>query len=160
MELLGNVLDLGRRELAPLMNRYLSEEVTHHQSSIFSPPVALIVEDRGVEESALRDEAESEGWAVKTCPGPARASCPLLRGRSCELRGSADAAIVFIDPRQMTPISGMLPRLRCASDEASPALLVLEGQVDGFRQSGTSATIGGVRGPRAIFKALKRVLMS
>lgn len=159
MEPLGNVLDLGRPELAPLMNRYSSEQVPRHQTSIFSPPIALIVEDRGVEQSSLRTEIESNGWLVKTCQGPGRSRCPLLRGQRCELRKSADAAVVFIDPRQMTHMSGMLPRLRCASDHASPAILVLEGQVDGFHKSGTSATIGSIRGPRAIFKALKRLLI-
>lgn len=160
IELLENVLDLGKPELAPLMNRYSSEQIPHHQTSIFSPPVALIVEDRGVEQTALRNEIESNGWLVKTCQGPGRARCPLLRGQNCELRESTDAAVVFIDSRQMTPMSGMLPRLRCASDQASPAILVLKGQVDGFHKSGTSATIGSIRGPRAIFKALKRLLRS
>lgn len=152
-----HTLDLARPELAPLRNRYANDDPPRTQTSIFAPPAALIVEHKGQEERALRDEIESDGWFVKTCPGPANTRCPLMRGESCTLRESVDAAIVFV-PKQVWPATGTLPRLRCAADSASPSIVVLEGRMDAPREVGRTATIGAMRGPIAILAALRRVL--
>lgn len=155
---LRHALELGRPELKALMNRYSGHDASRSQTSILARFATLIVEYNGRDEKALRDEIESNGWLVKTCPGPGSTRCPLMHAQNCTLRESVDAAIVFLDPKQMWPGTGTLPRLRCAADSASPAVVVLEGRLDARQEAGTTATIGGVRGPKAILAALRRLL--
>jgi hypothetical protein len=159
MELGRNELDLGRPELATLRHRY-SKQPPRPQTSLFSPPTALIVTRRAGEEAPLRDSLEREGWFVKRCDGPSSGGCPVMQGESCELRKSVDAAVVFMDPSELTSGTGAIPRLRCAADSASPGVVALEGSLDGPAYLGQSATVGSLRGPGAVLGAIRALLAS
>lgn len=159
VDLVGHSLDLGRPELKVLMNRYSGNEPTRRQTSILGPPAALIVTRTEGEEARLRETIEAEGWFVKTCPGPAATRCPIMRGEPCALRQSVDAAVVYVDPDGLYGGTGMIPRLRCAADSASPGVVALEGRFDPPQYASTTATIGALRGPSAILAALRRLLM-
>lgn len=157
IELMGNTLDLGRPELAVLMNRYSSHRL-RTQTPLLNPPTALIVTHRPGVEEPLREALENDAWFVKTCAGPGKGDCPLLRGQCCPLRESVDAAVVFVDPNGLTNGMGTLPRLRCAADSASPSLVVLEDSLDPPHYLGRSATVGSLRGPQAILNAIAALL--
>lgn len=159
MELMGNVLDLGRPELAVLMNRY-SSKPHGVQTSLFTPPTALIVTRRPGEEAPLREALENDAWFVKTCEGPSKGDCPVLRGERCTLRESVDAAIVFVDPKEPTKGMRSIPRLRCAGDSASPGVVALEGSFDPPRYLGRNATVGSLRGPNSVLSAIAALLGS
>ncbi|MGI8774500.1 MAG: hypothetical protein ACR2KQ_05735 [Actinomycetota bacterium] len=154
---LRRTLDLERPELKALMNRPSGNHPPRAQTSILAPPAALIVK-HGDGESAVRDALESEGWLVKTCEGPACGTCPIMSGQNCPLRESVEAAVVFVGPEQSRNVMGILPRLRCAADSASPAVVVLQGSLDAAQQAGPTVTIGALRGPGAIVAALRRAL--
>lgn len=139
-ELTDRRLDLSRPELQPIMERY-------------ARPSALIV-DGGDHDSRLERALVEDGWSVQTCGGPAHSRCPLLQGKTCELRSSADAAIVNVDADATTPSS--LLRLRCAVEGGSPAVLVLEGKLDPPRIEGRHAVVGQLRSPKTIVETVRK----
>ena len=157
LELMGNTLDLGRPELAVLMNRYCPES-PRAQASVLSPPSALIVTRRLGDEAPIREALENEAWFVTTCAGPGKGDCPVMRGERCPLRESVDAAVVFVDPKDLAGNLGALPRLRCAADSSSPGVAVMEGRLDPPTYAAGVAAVGLLRGPRGILAALKGVL--
>ncbi|MGI8708795.1 MAG: hypothetical protein ACR2LG_11455 [Actinomycetota bacterium] len=138
-ELLGSPLDLSRPELRGVLNRYMSRS-------------ALIV-GRSVDEAAdLKAALLDDGWRIRSCSGPARVSCPLLRGReSCPKRECADVAVVYVDVTRS--VTGSLPLVRCAADPASPAVVALEGQADEPTIEGDRALVGALRTARTIADA-------
>lgn len=119
---------------------------------------ALIIKRRAGDDARLRHALEQDEWIVKTCTGLSTGDCPVMRGQDCPLRQSADAAIVFMDPKEGSGSPGFIPRLRCAADSSSPGIVALIGRLDGLRYSGTTATVGAVRGPGAIISALDVLL--
>jgi hypothetical protein len=157
LELMGNVLDLGRPELAVLMHRYCSKP-PRVQTSLLGPPSALIVTRRPGEETPLREALENDAWFVKTCTGPGKGDCPVMRGEHCPLRESVDAAVVFVDPKERSGRLGAIPRLRCAADSSSPGIVALEGSLDPPRFSGGTATVGSLRGPTAVLSTIATLL--
>ena len=98
----------------------------------------------------LRQTLSSEGWDVRGCAGPSAIRCPLLAGNDCELRDWADAAIVYMDHRQ--PHASNVIKVRCAA--SSPAVVVLEGQVDSPRREGEFALVGSLRSSMGIVESL------
>lgn len=157
VELRGNVLDLGRPELAALMNRYCPEQ-PRVQPSLLRRPSALIVTRREGEECPIREALEKEAWLVKTCTGPGKGDCPIMRGERCPLRESVDAAIVFVDAKRLAGGLGMLPRLICAADSASPRVVAIEGSLEPTRYGNGAACVGAVRGPDAVLEAISALL--
>jgi hypothetical protein len=157
LELMGNVLDLGRPELGVLMQRYCPDE-PRTQAALLSPPTALIVTRRQGDEAPLREAFEGDGWFVKTCAGPGKGDCPVMRGQRCPLRESVDAAVVFIDPKGLTRGMGTIPRLRCAADSASPGVVVLEDSLDAPHYLGRSATVGSLRGASRVLSTIAALL--
>lgn len=156
MELLGGALDLGRPELVDVLNRYVPGR-PRPQQSVLRRPAALVVGDHGA--SPLQAVLEEEGWKVSTCPGPSGAiRCPLMRGESCALRSSVDAAVVYVDPGAHPSRGTALPSLRCAADSASPAVVALEGKLDAPRYEGRTAVVGALRGAAAISATVRRVV--
>ena len=158
IELVGHALDLGRPELATLRNRYSGEGPSRSETSIFAPPTALIVTRRKGEEAPLREAIEAQGWFVKTCAGPGATRCPIMRGEPCPLRESVDAAVVYVDPDGLYGGTGMLPRLACAADSASPGVIALEDRLDDPQFGPATAAIGALRGPAAIIATLRQLL--
>ncbi|MGI8708928.1 MAG: hypothetical protein ACR2LG_12130 [Actinomycetota bacterium] len=159
MELMGHRLDLGRPELAALTQRYLSEPA-RTQTALLSPPTALIVRRVAGEETLLKEAFEHDGWFVKTCAGPGKSDCPILRGERCPLRESVDTAVVYVDPQQLAGGLGSIPRVRCAADSASPGVIALEGRLDPPRYGRGAATVGAFRGPEAILTAVSALMTS
>lgn len=157
IELTGHVLDLGRPELAALMDRYVSHD-NRSTPGLLDPPTALIVTRRPGEEAPLREALENDAWFVKTCVGPAEGDCPVMRGERCSLRESVDAAVVFVDPKQLHGGSGSIPRLRCAADSASPGVVALEQSFGPVRYGRGIATVGALRGPKAVLEAVSALL--
>ena len=157
MELVGHGLDLRRPELASPMKRYVSEP-TRTQASLLAPPTALIVRRVPGEEAPLREAFENDGWFVKTCAGPGNGNCPIMRGERCPLRESVDAAVVYVDPQQLTGGLGSIPRLRCAADSASPGVVALEGRLGPPRYGRGTAAVGALGGPESILTAVSALL--
>jgi hypothetical protein len=157
MELIGHRLDLGRPELAELIQRY-SSEPPRTQASLLSPLTALIVKRVAGDEAPLREAFENDGWFVRTCEGPGKGDCPVMRGERCLLRESADAAVVYVDPQQLAGGLGSIPRLRCAADSASPGVIALEGRFDPPRYGPGTAAVGALRGPQSILAAVSALL--
>jgi hypothetical protein len=151
-ELGGPVLDLGRPELRSLMERYVSEPA-RRTPALLDPPTALVVGRSPGEDEPVRQALREEGWTVVTCEGPSVEGCPVMRGNACPLRASADAAVVYVSPGAPS-----LPRLRCAADSASPAVVAVESSFDPPRYGTSTATVGALRGPQAVMKALHRLL--
>lgn len=103
----------------------------------------------------LQRALDSAGWQARACPGPKYRSCPLLAGQDCDLRDWADTAVVFFDARR-TPAASLL-EARCAA--RSPAVVVLEGQVDPPRREGEFVVIGALRSAAAIVGSLSEIDM-
>lgn len=144
-ELVGHKLDLGRPELRPILDRY-------------APCSALIV-GRHDAATSLKDALIADGWQVRECAGPGRTRCPLLEGKPvCDLRESADVAVVYVDGKKTWPGSALLPRLRCAVDAASPAVVALEGRVDPPVMTKRNAVVGALRSPATILKTVSTVV--
>ena len=156
-ELMGHVLDLGQAELAVLMNRYSHPRP---QPFLLGPPNALIVTRQEGEEIPIREALENEAWLVKSCTGPGKGECPIMRGERCPLRESVDAAIVFVDPKRLMGELGTLPRLRCAADSASPGVVAIEGSLEPTRYGEGTACVGALRGPDAVLDAISALLAS
>ncbi len=145
-ELIGHRLDLSRSELRPILDRYL-------------PHTALVVLGRQQEDSLLKEALVEDGWLVRTCEGPGRIRCPVLEGKgACYLRESADVAVVYIDGKATWPGSGLLPRLLCAVDAASPAIIAMEGRVDSAVTHGRHGAVGALRSPATLLKAIRAVV--
>lgn len=157
IELRRHVLDLGRPELAAVMDRYVSQD-NRTTPGLLDPPTALIVTRRPGEEAPLREALEDDAWFVKTCVGPRRGDCPVMRGERCPLRESADAAVVFVDPKSLHGSSGSIPRLRCAADSASPGVVALEQSFEPIKYGPGIATVGALRGPKAVLEAISALL--
>jgi hypothetical protein len=153
-ELLGTPLDLARPELEEIMERYIAKEVP----ALLRRPTALVVADAGGTNQRLKTAFEREGWTVTSCPGPGSGNCPLLRGDACLLRESADAAVVFVDPRGPSAHVRELARIRCAVDPSSPGVVALTGAFDAPTRCGTNAVIGANRGSEAIVGTAIEVL--
>lgn len=156
-ELVGSTLDLRRPELQGLMDRYCSKAPEAKATDV-DPQTALIVTRHPGEETPLREALASEGWLVKTCAGPGTGSCPIMHGSRCELRKTADAAIVFVDANEFSGSLGTIPRLRCAADSASPGVVVLEGSTEPPHFLGRSATVGAMSGVKSILNTVKQLL--
>lgn len=155
VELRGYTLDLGRPELAELMERYVPLR-PRTPAELLGPPTAVIVTRWPGQEGPVKEELESDGWSVEVCDGPGRRVCPLMRGEACSLRESVDAAVVFMSPAEGTAST---PRLRCAADPASPGVVAMERGIDPPRFSGKSAVVGALRGPGAVVSAVTELLM-
>lgn len=156
---MGNVLDLGREELAPLMGRYVKRQPVS-QPPPLRLPVALVVTRSKSYEQPMVEALENDGWDVQTCAGPGRSTCPLMKGEDCTLRESVDAAIVFADPGEPNRYLGTVPRIRCAADSASPGVIALEGRLDPTRYEGSTAIVGAARGPEAVLSSISALLGS
>lgn len=159
VELMGNVLDLGRPELAPIMSRYMPKAPSP-QNPVFRPPTALVVARSEGDERPVVKALEKDGWCIKICAGPGRTVCPLMSGERCTLRESVDAAVVFMDPGELDRYIGTLPRIRCAADPSSPAVVALEGRLEPAKFEGSTAIIGAVRGPEGVLSAISALLAS
>lgn len=153
-ELLGYTLDLGRPELAEVMERYVPRN-PRAPEAMLGPPTAVIVTRWEGQEEALKAELESDGWSVELCEGPGKKACPLMRGESCPMRQRADAAVVFMSA---TEGCASTPRLRCAADPSSPGVVAIEGRINSPRFSGRTATVGAWRGPEAITSTVSALL--
>jgi hypothetical protein len=138
------------------MARYLARDGAG-LPTLLSPPTALVVTTFEGEEEPLRQEGRRQGWFVRTCPGPSRTACPVLRGESCEVRASADVAIVFADPKGSKTL-GMWPRVRCAADKASPGVIALERRFDPPSFLNTTAVVGALVGAKAILRTAHALL--
>lgn len=157
IELRGHILDLGRPELAALMDRYVSHENVS-TPGLLDPPTALVVTRQSGEEAPLREALENDAWFVKTCAGPGKGDCPVMRGEHCTLRESVDAAVVFIDQKTLHGGSGSIPRLRCAADSASPGVVALEQSFEPIKYGKGIAAVGALRGPMAVIEAITTLL--
>ena len=113
---------------------------------------ALIVHNGLASGTETEEAFEHAGWVVKNCAGPSFANCPLLRHETCELRESADVAVVFVDPHLCAPETRSLLRVRCAADSTSPGVVAIDGSIEPERYAGGNAVIGSRRGPDAIVK--------
>lgn len=143
-ELIDHRLDLSCPELRPILNRYF-------------PRTALLVGRQGAV-SSLKNALISAGWQIRGCEGPGRVRCPILEGKpACNLRQSADVAVVYVDAKETWPASGLLPRLRCAVDPASPAVVALEGRMDAPVTRKGYGIVGALRSPDTILKAVSAV---
>src|SRR5680860_562908 len=110
----------------------------------------VVIGGRTEEDSGpLRQTLVSEGWEVLECAGPSAIRCPLLAGDDCELRDWADAAIVYMDPRR--DHASNVVKVRCAA--SSPAVVVLEGQVDSPHREGEFVLVGSLRSPMGIVES-------
>jgi hypothetical protein len=159
MEVLGHPLDLGRPELKELMNRY-SCVTPRAQTALLGPPSALIVTNHPGDDAPVREALENEGWFVRSCLGPGKGDCPVMRGERCPLRESVDAAVVFVDPNRLAGGLGTIPRLRCAADSASPGVVAVEGGLEPTRYGRGTACVGALRGPTAVLDAISALLGS
>lgn len=159
LELMGNTLDLGRPELAVLMNRYCPGS-PRAQASVLGPPAALVVSNHPSDATPVREALENDGWFVKSCAGPGKGDCPVMRGERCPLRESVDAAVVFVDPNGLAGGLGSIPRLRCAADSASPGVVAVEGSLEPTRYAKGTACVGALRGPDAVIEAISALLAS
>jgi hypothetical protein len=83
-----------------------------------------------------------------------------MRGEHCELRASADVAVVFADPKGSKAALGMLPRVRCAADRASPGVVALERRFDPPSFVNATAVVGALIGPKAILEAARSLIAS
>ena len=155
-ELIPPALDLSRPELIEVMDRYRSRPVA---TPAFRQPVALIVRRPGRPSDPIQKALVDEGWAVLTCDGPGAATCPLMIGKPCDLRGRADIAVVYVGKRGPCTGTDALPRLRCASHPASPSLIAIEDSIQGPAYTTRAATAGGLRDPRTIIEAIGRLLL-
>jgi hypothetical protein len=156
MELLGHQLDLGRPELRELMNRF-SCATPRAQTTLLGPPSALVVSNHSEDAQPVREALENEGWFVKSCSGPGKGDCPVMRGEHCPLRESVDAAVVFVDQNRAV---GSIPRLRCAADSASPGVVAIEASLEPARYGRGTACVGALRGPAAVLEAVSALLAS
>ena len=102
-------------------------------------PRALLVGGSVDQRETLGTELRQRGWDTSNCGGPARNRCPLLEGKPCEGRESADVAVVFTD--SISPIGA----LACASHQASPAVAVLQNRLDAPRWAGDRAAVGSLK---------------
>jgi hypothetical protein len=159
MEVLGHPLDLGRPELRELMNRY-SCATPRAATTLLGPPAALIVSNHPADATPVREALENDGWFVKSCSGPGKGDCPVMRGERCPLRESVDAAVVFVDPNRPGGGLGTIPRLRCAADSASPSVVAVEGSFEPTRYTKGTACVGSLRGPGAVLSAIDALLGS
>jgi hypothetical protein len=141
-ELIGHSLDLSRPELRSILDRFMGR-------------TALVVEGKAIS-IGLKSALLARGWRVHSCGGPARSRCPLLEGKSCYLRESADVAIVYINGTTSEGNSA-LPRLLCAADRASPAVIVLEGRLNPPTTKHGFGVVGALRDPETIMKAVTAV---
>ena len=153
-ETIGVPLDLSRSELRPLLRRYHPRPGP--QATKLTPPkTALIVDGTATDPRPLAKALGREGWTVTSCHGPGHVSCPLMRGSDCDLRRTADVAIVYVNPDGMWPASGTLPRIRCAADSSSPAIMALDGRLSEPAFAGNHATIGAERDPRDVIDVVE-----
>lgn len=157
VEITEDPLDLTRPELKGLMDRYCSKP-DEAQGTIVAPPTALLVTLHPGEEASLRQALGDEAWVVTTCGGPGTGNCPVTEGAPCGLRKSADAAVVFVDANEFSGSLGTIPRLRCAADSSSSGVVVLEGSSEPAHLLGRSATVGALRGTKAILSTVKSLL--
>ena len=119
---------------------------------------ALIVSPYPSEDMPLREEFEKDGWLVRTCAGPGMCDCPVMRGKPCPLRESVDAAVVYVDPKELKGGSRMIPRLRCAADSASPGVIALEGRFDSPKYGRGTAIVGALRSPKMVLTAISALI--
>lgn len=130
-ELLDHRLDLRRSELRPLRDRYF-------------PADALVVRGSASGHDLEQGLLEA-GFRLSRCEGPGRTRCPILEGKPCPIRDRSDVAIVHIDGRLAWPGSGLLPRLICAANSSSPAVVVLERRGDPPARHQRNVVIGELR---------------
>ena len=124
-----------------------------------APRRALLVTRESGEGADLTEVLENDGWTVLTCRGPGAGDCPvLLEGQRCSLRASVDAVAVYIDPTGPEGAIGALPRLVCAADDASVAVVAVEGSLTPARFVGRTATVGKELGGGAIARAISKLL--
>jgi hypothetical protein len=150
-ELIGPALDMGRPELHEVLERYI------HEPEACGAPIALIVEGDGAREPDVARALAADGWEIKRCSGPVGTNCPILSGRDCPVRSVADVAVVYADPRDVTEGTSLTPRLRCAGDSSSPAVLVLMGRLDPPRIRGRNAVVGSMRDPSLIVATIEEL---
>ena len=157
VELQGQPLDLSRPELRAVRNRY-SSATPLAKMAVLESPAALVVSSGPGDGSLVSEALESEGWFVKSCAGPGKGNCPVMRGERCSLRESVDAAVVFVDPQGPAGELGTLPRLRCAADSTSPGVVAVQGSPEPIRYLGQTACVGSLRGPDAVLEAISALL--
>ena len=116
---------------------------------------ALLVGAEDRTEKRMQVVLDDWGWETSACAGPSASTCPLMVGAPCHLREEADAAVVFVDTGKTGP-SGVLPKLRCAADHASPYVLALEGSLMQAEERTGGIVIGSRRGEEAIAYAVVR----
>lgn len=156
-DLIAPSLEMGRPELAPLMQRY-SHRGEDPPVSLLGPPTALLVTRHDEEGTELKRMLEAGGWYVSVCKGPGLSRCPIMRGSRCKLRESVDATVVYLRDDSTESAAGMLPRLRCAADSASPSAVVLEDRADEARFGDRNATIGALKGSGSIVHVIHKLL--
>ena len=156
-DLIAPSLEMGRPELAPLMQRY-SHRGEDPPMPLLGHPTALLVTRHDEEGTGLKRMLEAEGWYVSVCKGPGLARCPIMRGSRCTMRESVDATVVYLSGDSVGNAASMLPRLRCAADSASPSIVVLEDRADEARFGDRNATIGALQGSGSIVHAIHKLL--
>jgi hypothetical protein len=122
--------------------------------------VALVVDRPGLSDQRLKDALIADGWTVRSCSGPGGTTCPLMQGKSCELREAADAVIVYVDRTTGAMRGSTLPRLLCASHRASPGVVAVEGSFKPAVFAEHTATVGALRDPKTIIDTVDRLLLS
>ena len=154
MEMIGNVLDLGREELAPIAARYCSRETVPSPPVI--APVALLVGRPTGAMEPLASKLQTDGWEIWTCEGPEARTCPLAAGGECAPRDRADVTVMFMDAG--APRASMLPRIACAAKGEKPSVVALEGRIDPPRANGMHAVVGALRGNHVIAETVEDML--
>lgn len=125
--------------------------------SLLTPSVLLVGDPDGVDGDRLDGVTralEAAGFAVSTCDGPARGTCPVVQGGPCPVRCRAAAVVVSHPATYSGPVPDCgrvlrLPELRI--DDCS----YLEPFVD--RTAG-AARVGGSRGPEVAVDTLMALL--
>lgn len=145
-EIIDYRLDLTRPELRQVLDRYF-------------PHVALVVTGRSGADRKLRAALAEDGWRVEVCSGPGRTNCPIMHGNgSCHLRREADVAVIYVDGRTTGSGSGLLPRLLCAADRSSPAVVALEGRADPISSTTGHAVVGALRDPVELVTEIRHLV--
>ncbi|MGZ6526606.1 MAG: hypothetical protein ACXVES_05375, partial [Actinomycetota bacterium] len=57
--------------------------------------VLVVGDPEGGRLNRMEDALDREGFAIQSCVGPARKSCPALHGRPCPVTGHPVAAVIF-----------------------------------------------------------------
>lgn len=133
----------------------MSESASDELMALNIRPAVLVMGRSDEDAEPVSCVLRSAGYDVLTCGGPGRGgACPLMMGERCPLRELVDAAVVFVEGREP---AGALPRLTCAAQGPSPAVVALEGKATPLTIRGRQALIGAKNPADALVRAVDRV---